>query len=48
MFLWFNASGYQADVKGLCARYPELQLRMLEDLLPRGGLGGQAQDNGQA
>src|SRR5690348_16287081 len=27
MFHWFNDSGYQADVKGLRARYPELQLR---------------------
>jgi hypothetical protein len=33
MFHWFNDSGYQADVKGLPARYPGLQLRTLEDWL---------------
>ena len=33
MFRWFNQSGYQADVDGLRARYPELQLKTLEDWL---------------
>ena len=37
MFHWFNDSGYQADVKGLRARYPELQLRTLEDGLREEG-----------
>ena len=37
MFHWFNHSGYQADVKGLRARYPELQLRTLEDWLRQEG-----------
>ena len=31
MFHWFNDSGYQADVKALRARYPELLLRTPED-----------------
>src|SRR5215471_3515274 len=31
MFDWFNHSGYQADVKVVRARDPELQLRPLED-----------------
>ena len=44
VFHWFNDTGYQADVKGLRARYPELQLRTLEDLAARGGLGRQARD----
>jgi hypothetical protein len=35
-FPWF-ISGYQADVKGLRARYPELQLRTLEDWLRQEG-----------
>jgi hypothetical protein len=30
-------SGYQADAKGLRARYPELQLRTLEDWLREEG-----------
>ena len=29
VFHWFNDSGYQADVKGLRARYPQLQLGRL-------------------
>ena len=37
MFHWFNDSGYQADVKGVRARYPELQLRTLEDWLREEG-----------
>jgi uncharacterized protein YbjT (DUF2867 family) len=37
MFRWFNDSGYQADVKGLRARYPELGLRTLEDWLREEG-----------
>jgi len=40
MFHWFNDSGYQADVKGLRARYPELQLRTLEDWLREEGWEG--------
>jgi hypothetical protein len=31
MFHRFNDSGYQADVKGLRACYPELQFRTIED-----------------
>jgi hypothetical protein len=31
MFHWFKDSGSQADVRGLRARDPELQLRRLED-----------------
>ncbi|WP_433732677.1 NmrA/HSCARG family protein [Nocardia sp. CA-129566] len=37
MFRWFNAGGYQADVAGLRRRYPELQLRTLEDWLREEG-----------
>jgi hypothetical protein len=37
MFHWFNDSGYQADVNSLRARYPELQLRTLEDWLRQEG-----------
>jgi uncharacterized protein YbjT (DUF2867 family) len=33
MFRWFNGSGYQADIPGLRARFPELELRTLEDWL---------------
>ncbi len=33
MFRWFNDSGYQADIEGLRARHPELELRTLEDWL---------------
>ena len=40
MFHWFNDSGYQADVKGLRARYAELQLRTLEDRLRKEGWEG--------
>jgi hypothetical protein len=43
MFHWFNHSGYQADVKGLRARYPELQLRTLEDWLREEGWQGKRQ-----
>ena len=48
MFHWFNDSGYQADVKGLRARYPELRLPTLEDWPREEGWGGQARDTGQA
>jgi uncharacterized protein YbjT (DUF2867 family) len=37
MFRWFNEGGYQADVAGLRGRYPELQLRTLEDWLREEG-----------
>ena len=37
VFHWFNDSGYQADVNSLRARYPELQLRTLEDWLRQEG-----------
>ncbi len=37
MFRWFNESGYQADVHGLRAQYPELELRTLEDWLREEG-----------
>ncbi|MET8875616.1 NmrA/HSCARG family protein [Nocardia sp. NPDC004604] len=37
MFRWFNAGGYQADVEGLRRRYPELNLRTLEDWLREEG-----------
>jgi hypothetical protein len=37
MFRWFNESGYQADVEGLRARYPELGLQTLEDWLREEG-----------
>jgi uncharacterized protein YbjT (DUF2867 family) len=37
---WLNDSGYQADVKGLRARYAELQLRTLEDRLRKEGWEG--------
>jgi hypothetical protein len=37
VFHWFNDSGYQADDRGLCARYAELQLRTLEDRLRKEG-----------
>ena len=47
MFHWFNDSGCQADVKGLRARHPELQLRTLEDW-PREEGWRQMRDNGQA
>jgi hypothetical protein len=40
VFHWFNGSGYQADVKGLRARYAELQLRTLEDRLRQEGWEG--------
>jgi hypothetical protein len=40
VFHRFNDSGYQADVKGLRARYPELQLRTLEDWLREEGCEG--------
>ena len=43
MFHWFNDSGYQADVNGLRARYPELQLRTLEDWLREEGWQGKRQ-----
>ena len=43
MFHWFNDSGYRADVKGLPARYPELQLRTLEDWLREEGWEGKRQ-----
>ena len=33
MFRWFNDGGYRADIAGLRARYPELELRTLEDWL---------------
>lgn len=33
MFRWLNEAGYQADVAGLHARYPELKLKTLEDWL---------------
>jgi uncharacterized protein YbjT (DUF2867 family) len=33
MFVWLNASGYKADVPGLRRKYPELQLKNLEDWL---------------
>lgn len=37
MFRWFNDGGYQADVDGLRARYPELALRTLEAWLREEG-----------
>jgi uncharacterized protein YbjT (DUF2867 family) len=37
MFRWFNDGGYQADVDGLRARYPELELRTLEAWLREEG-----------
>ena len=37
MFRWFNDSGFQADTDGLRARYPELELRTLEDWLREDG-----------
>jgi uncharacterized protein YbjT (DUF2867 family) len=37
MFRWFNAAGFQADVAGLRRRYPELNLRTLEDWLREEG-----------
>ena len=37
MFRWFNDAGYRADVDGLRARYPELELRTLEDWLREEG-----------
>jgi hypothetical protein len=37
MFRWFNADGYHADVHALRGRYPELQLRTLEDWLVEEG-----------
>jgi uncharacterized protein YbjT (DUF2867 family) len=37
MFRWFNEGGYQADVEGLRRRYPELQLRTLEQWLREEG-----------
>jgi hypothetical protein len=40
VFHWFNDSGYQPDVKGLLARYPDLQLRTLEDWLREEGWEG--------
>ena len=40
VFHWFNDSGYPADVKGLRARYAELQLRTLEDWLRKEGWEG--------
>jgi hypothetical protein len=40
MFRWFNQGGYQADVTGVRQRYPELQLRTLEDWLREEGWGG--------
>jgi hypothetical protein len=43
MFHWFNDSGYQADVKGRRARYPELHLRTLEDWLREEGWEGKRQ-----
>ena len=39
MFRWFNDSGYQADVDGLRAQYPELGLRTLEGWLRDEGWG---------
>jgi len=37
MFRWFNDAGYEADVDGLRARYPELRLRTLEEWLREEG-----------
>ena len=37
MFRWFNESGYQADVDGIRAHYPNLQLRSLDDWLREEG-----------
>jgi len=33
MFRWFNESGFKADIDGLRRRYPEVQLRTLEEWL---------------
>lgn len=40
MFRWFNQGGYRADVTGLRERYPELNLRSLEDWLREEGWEG--------
>lgn len=37
MFRWFNTAGYQADIQGLRTRYPELELRTLEEWLREQG-----------
>jgi hypothetical protein len=41
VFHWFNHSGYEADVKGRRTRYPERQLRTLEDWRREEGWQGQ-------
>lgn len=33
MFRWFNKAGYRADIPGLRARFPELELKTLEEWL---------------
>lgn len=37
MFHWFNEAGYKADIADLRRRYPEVQMRTLEEWLREEG-----------